>query len=59
MGKEKIKGKSEFLLLEMLSDYTRWPIPASLRGLDKRKVLHTDKIAPVDMKQKVANILGV
>ncbi|MCL0071615.1 threonine synthase, partial [Peptococcaceae bacterium] len=59
LGKEKIKGKSEFLLLEMLSDYTRWPIPASLRGLDKRKVLHTDKIAPVDMKQKVANILGV
>jgi len=59
LGEEKIKGKSEFLLLEMLSDYTGWPIPASLRGLDKRKVLHTDKIAPVDMKQKVANILGV
>jgi len=56
---DKAKGKSEFELLDMLSAHTGWQIPEGLKNLDKKEMLHSDKINSNEIKKKVADILGV
>jgi threonine synthase len=37
---EQLAGQDEFALLEILADYTGIPIPAGIKDLDRRAVLH-------------------
>lgn len=49
-GKNEIEGKSEFKLLELLSQKSGWAIPNGLKGLEHRAVLHTTVCEKHDMK---------
>lgn len=57
LGEEAIKNKSEFDLLEMVSEATGMTIPAGLRDLDKKPVLYTTVIAKEEMGKAVKEIL--
>lgn len=52
-GENKTEGKSEFELLEMLSEKCGLPIPEGLVGLDKKEVLHGSVCDKEDMKNAV------
>lgn len=58
-GHEAVEGVTEFRILDYLSDNTGRPIPAPLKGLDKKPVLHKGVCMPVDMEKCIAEILGV
>jgi len=56
-GEKAIRNKSEFTLLEMLSQASGMIIPEGLRNLDKRPVLHTTVITKEEMANNVKEIL--
>ena len=57
IGEESIKGKDEFTLLDILSDIARMEIPAGLRGLDKKPILHNTICSKEDMRNVISNFL--
>ena len=56
-GEEKIEGKSEFELLEILSKESNMPIPTGLKDLDKKSILHNTVCEKYDMKTVVTQNL--
>ncbi|MBF7083132.1 threonine synthase [Desulfallas sp. Bu1-1] len=57
LGEDKTAGKSEFELLQLLSDFSNLPVPPGLRDLDKRPVRHGDVVEKEDMKRAVVSFL--
>ncbi len=58
LGEEKVSGKSEFRLLQMLSDFSGLPVPKGLRDLDKRPVLHDAVVDREEMPECVLSFAG-
>lgn len=56
-GKEETAGKTEFELLEFLSEKTGWSIPAALKDLDKRPILHNTVSEKSGMKNSLISLL--
>lgn len=56
---ETIEGKSEFELLNILSQELGLRIPPGLKGLDAKEVRHTAVCSPDGMKEQVEKILGL
>ncbi|MBM7854857.1 threonine synthase [Desulfohalotomaculum tongense] len=59
LGADKTEGKSEFILLNMLWEYTGWPVPQGLKNLEQKPVLHNQKTPAGGIGKAVAEILGV
>ncbi len=58
-GEEAVKDKSEFQLLEMLSERCGIQIPKGLKDLEKRAVKHNITCSRTDMKKTVESILKI
>ncbi|AEY65473.1 threonine synthase [Clostridium sp. BNL1100] len=58
-GEETIKGKTEFELLSVLSEKSGLRIPAPLKELDKKPVLHKGFCEPINMIDKVKDALNI
>lgn len=58
-GQNEIEGKSEFELLELLSQRTGWSIPEGLKDLDKKAVLHNTLCEKNEMKDIVRQALSL
>ena len=58
-GEQAVEGKSEFELLEVLSEKSGLKIPEPLKALDKKPVLHKELCHPVDMIEKVKEALEI
>ncbi len=58
-GSETMSGKTEFELLEILSQKCGLNIPMGLKGLDKKDVRHNTVCAKSEMKDNVVKILGI
>lgn len=56
---DQIAGQDEFSVLQTLSDFTRIPIPAAIKDLDQRAILHKTVCAKEAMLETVANYLGI
>ena len=59
LGADKIKGKNEFELLQILSKECSLKIPKGLMDLDKKEVRHNDFCKKSDMTAQVEKILKV
>lgn len=57
LGEEKTCGQSEFDLLGMLSDFSHMPVPAGLKDLDQRPVLHSEVVEKNNMRQAVLSFI--
>jgi threonine synthase len=53
------EGKSDFELINILSEKTELPVPDGLKGIDKRPVIHKTVIEKEDIKSTVLNFLGI
>lgn len=58
-GKNETEGKSEFELLELLSQKSSWPVPDGLVGLDKKDIRHKTICEKQDMKALVKKTLSL
>ncbi len=58
-GSDTISGKTEFELLEILSQKCGLNIPKGLKDLDKKDIRHNMLCTKSDMKDKVVEILGI
>jgi len=58
-GEEKVGGKSEFELLDLLSQECRLPIPEGLDRLQEKAILHKTVCPVAEMKNQVSCILGI
>lgn len=58
-GEEGIRGRNEFQLLSELSEKCDLAIPESLKGLDKKSVLHKTVCSKSAMQDEVRKILGM
>ena len=58
-GEDAVQGKSEFELLDILSEKAKLNIPGGLKNLNKKPVLHNRKCDPVQMVDEVKDILGI
>ena len=58
LGEKALRGRSEFELLNMLSDYTGQAIPRGLRDLENQPILHDRVIDKGDMEKTVFELLG-
>jgi threonine synthase len=59
LGKEEVEGKSEFELLDILSQKLDMRIPAGLKDLDSKEIRHRTVCPPEGMKKQVERILGL
>ena len=59
MSEEVLQGKTEFELLEILSEKSGVRTPKSLSELDEKAILHTIQCHKEQMKQVVNNILDI
>ena len=59
LGEEAAKGKTEFELLDVLSNQCKLEIPEGLKGLDSKKIRHKTICGIYDMKHQVEKILGI
>lgn len=59
MGTEKVTGQNEFTLLDKLSQFSGWPIPAGLNKLDQKPVRHNKKATAEGIDGAVAEILNI
>ncbi len=57
VAQEELKAMSEFDMLTVLSETTGCPIPAPLKDLDKKPILHKDVCAVAAMPEAVSNFL--
>ncbi len=58
-GEEAVTGKTEFELLSVLSEKSGLTIPAPLKELDKKPVLHKEICEPLSMIDKVKEALKI
>ncbi len=58
-GEPGVKGKSEFQLLDALSEECGLPIPQGLADLDKKKVIHKQVCSREEMAGQVKKILSI
>jgi len=58
MGNQALEGKDEFAILQMLSAYTGKAIPAGLKDLDKKEILHDRVCSREDMAETVFDFLN-
>ncbi len=58
-GEEAVKGKTEFELLSVLSEKSGLNIPAPLKELDKKPVLHKEICEPLEMIDQVRKALDI
>lgn len=56
-GKNEIAGRTEFELLELLSEKTGWEVPSGLKDLDKKEIRHNTVCEKDKMKALVENSL--
>lgn len=59
LGEEMVAEKSEFEMLEILSNYTQWSIPHGLRNLDKKPVFHNQVTLKDVIGTAVSDILKI
>lgn len=59
LGEDSVKDRSEFDLLKVLEKETGMSIPAGLKGLEHKEILHKDVCGKSEMKDIVAKTLGV
>jgi threonine synthase len=59
LPRETIEGRSEFELLDILSQELGLNVPKGLKGLDKKEIRHTAVCSPEGMKNQVECILGL
>ncbi len=59
LGENRMAGKDEFELLELLSSESGMAAPASLRGLRDRKARHAETCRAPAMAERVASALGL
>lgn len=57
MDSEAILGKTDFELLNNLSNFTGWQVPQGLRGLDQRPVLHKEVTNKEQIGEAVRDVL--
>nr|MCM0166629.1 threonine synthase [Paeniclostridium ghonii] len=53
-----LNNENEFTLMQKLNEKTQVIIPDNLRGLDKKPLLHNDKIQKSDMKTYILEKVG-
>jgi len=58
-GPDAVKGKSEFELLEVLSERCGLEIPQGLKDLDKKEIRHKTVCDKAGMKEENKKILGI
>jgi len=58
-GKDAVKDKDEFAIVEELSKVSGLPIHSGLKDLDKKTVLHKTVCEKDEIKKAVENILGI
>lgn len=58
-GEQSIEGRSEFQLLEVLSQKCGLPVPEGLKNLDRKEVRHKAVCARQDMSREVKKVLGL
>lgn len=58
-GNDAVNGKSEFELLNVLSNECKLEIPSGLKQLDKKEIRHKEICKKEDMKNKVIEALGM
>ncbi|RCX20138.1 L-threonine synthase [Anaerobacterium chartisolvens] len=58
-GESEIEGKSEFQLLDALSEECGLPIPQGLANLDKKTVIHKGVCSREEMAEQVKKILNI
>ena len=56
---ELIEGQDEYAVLKTLAEYTGVPIPAGIRDLDKRPVLHRTVSSKAEMGETVLKFLNL
>ncbi|MDD4802621.1 MAG: threonine synthase [Syntrophomonas sp.] len=56
---ELLEGQDEFAVLKTLSEATKRPIPAGIRDLDKRHILHKAVSSKETMGETVLDYLGI
>lgn len=59
LGEEKINGKSEFELLDVLARTSKMPVPAGLKNLDRKPQLHTRTVEKEQMVEAVKEVLEI
>lgn len=59
LGGEALEGKSEFELLDELAQYTGIEIPAAIRELEQKPVLHQTVTSREEMESTVIKLLGL
>ncbi len=58
-GAESVQGKSEFELLDVLSQECGLPVPESLKSLQEKPILHRAVCPTSEMKTRISHILGI
>ncbi len=58
-GDKVAEGKTEFELLELLSEKCGIPVPKGLRDLDKKEIRHNNVCDKEEMESEVRKILGI
>ncbi|MEQ8201378.1 MAG: threonine synthase [Syntrophomonadaceae bacterium] len=59
MGSERLQGMDEFAIAQALAEYTGKPIPAALRDIEKRPILHRTVCPKQEMGQVVLDYLKI
>jgi len=57
LGTEALQGKSEFEIMAMLSQHTGIEIPAAIKELEQKPVLHQTSTSRDDLKNTVLKLL--
>ena len=55
----EMAGKNEFEILQVLSQKTEMAIPAGIRDLDQRPILHRQVCTPQEMAKQVFELIGI
>jgi len=58
LGEEQTKGRDEFALLQLLSNFSGLPVPPGLNGLVSRPVLHTTVVEREQMPEAVLDFVA-
>ncbi len=57
LGKEELQGKNEFAIINMLSQHTGMEIPAAIRELEQKPVLHQTSTSREAMQDTVIKLI--
>lgn len=59
LGAERLDGKNEFEILNILSEYTAQPIPPAIKELEHKDILHHTNTSREQMDKTVLKYLGI